>query len=75
MKVNVTAQDMEQVGYVNQGKYFHGCCAQNNPHIPTLLNCNPTPIFRKTADEYRLICFLCGKPLSERRVLGKALAE
>ena len=60
MKVNVTAQDMEKVGLLNDQHAYHFDC-----YLQPTSGYKPTPVFRKTAREYKLVCHWCGKVLAE----------
>lgn len=57
MKVQITAQDMEIVGYFNGTRQF---CIECSQETDISLS---TPVFAKAAQEYKLACSLCGKAL------------
>jgi len=63
MKVQVSVKDMETVGYWvgNHAELFCLDCADK----ALAAEAPKTPQFRKSAEDYRLTCYLCGKVLAE----------
>ena len=62
MKINLKTRDLEIVGVIGKGsRAYDWVCA--NYDVLGLIK-EPAPIFRKTAEDYKLRCAQCGQPLA-----------
>jgi len=60
MKLNLSARDMEIVGF----SFNRFGIVGKDCYVEPINGLYPTPIFRKTAREYKLVCSVCGEALA-----------